>query len=279
MVIKSSVIKSSLLNSAASLPSINIEKRIAEAEQELRRLQTQLTSVGEERALWGKSGEEITEDGLAKFEDREEAIGKRIERFNKILRLFRGQLYDAHYAEWHEEKIKRKAELEERNGAPAEKRRSRIDELRDALAKEVSEDERDLHEAQSFNRTTNEDVGYVVPATLRLRRGSPSYIWDQLRRAGIQVPMLKSAVVELPPPQAPTPQPQRSAAGGGPGSAVMNVIRTNPETPPAADTDFHGRSLVRTADDARTANEASADAAASQALIRDTHQVKLGPRE
>lgn len=261
------------LISDGGIHAADVAKRIAAKEAEVRDLQVQLAAVRLEREARKLSDLDIDE-ALDAFDQREGSLVKQIDRANEILQAHRDRLRKARYFEWSEARLKVKREVEEQCGPQAEKHWQKGVEHLEAAGREFGLVMGAQRRAKDHNGTSDESVGYVVPPAFRYSHHFfLSDILGALSGIGVPAPVPSHAPFAQSPAQVDAAaeiaaaRVKRLQPGGDVGTHVHEVFRATSIEEPPADTDFNGRSIERTADEARAAIE-------DQSIVRQVHRMK-----
>ncbi len=269
---------------SAELSSAEIGKRAEAQRSRLSQLSSRKLAVQQERELRKKSDPNITPEIISDFNRREAEIDKEITDTRESVDALETQLHLAGDREWVAVMKKWKSELEA-DGPRIEKLYDELDAIQKRWGEILCELKTADVERRQFDRTTDERVGYVALPEHKIRhlpKGlagngrpyAPRPIWDEIARIPSVFPgdgyieIVIGAVRDAPRKPNATASAPRVAATG-PGSAAVTVHRTALPEPPT-ETDFRGRPLIRTADEASAARD-SRDADASPSLVRDVH--------
>lgn len=279
--------------SHVELPSAaEIEKRLRETQDKHLGLLGRRDALLQERELRKKSDPNITAEVIAEFNRRQAALDQEIADTAELKTAQKHQLNEARDREWIARKQKRKAALEA-DGKADDALYEEANTLLHALQKNLCK-QRTRHIAyENFNSTSDSRVGYLDFPEFRIRHRAPGPggiggygprpLWVELPRIPMVYPgdgvltieIDKNLPAEVPPPKPlalDDEPPPPAALNGGRGSAFMHVHRMAvPQEPPPPETDFYGKPLARTADEARAAREDSRDAAAAAppSLVRN----------
>lgn len=271
---------------SAELSSAEIGKRAEVQRSRLSVLSDRKLAVQQERELRKKSDPNITPEIISDFNRREAEIDKEITDTRESVDALETQLHLAGDREWVAVMTKWKSELEA-DEPRLEKLYDELDAIQKQWGKILCELMTADVERRQFSRATDERVGYVAFPEHKVRhlpKGlagnekayTPRPIWDEIVRIPSVFPgdgyidIVVGAVRDAPrKPNAPAYAPRFAATGPGSAAITVHGAAARPEPPPI-ETDFHGRPLIRTADEASAARD-SRDADASPSLVRDVH--------
>lgn len=233
----------SVRESAKLRTAAEIEKRFHEQASKLIGLRQALDQLDEDRAAKIASGDLSAEDIIAESRRRKAILEDQIVTAEELVAVYSEQLHQARYREWGERKAKRREELEQRC-APAVAKYREVDEHLTAIALLLSELMALDVEIQQFNRSSNEEIGYVVRPEHRVRGNGPHVppLWDQLQRiysvypdAGFLKIKLPSTLPDEPPapkPSAPS-LPQAATDTPAPAARSLHINVHRASLPPA----------------------------------------------
>ncbi len=204
---------------AGPRPAADIQKEIDNALVAERDRLARFNAFKEERAVWEKSGSDITVERIRQFDERERVFESEIESGQKVISLLLVQLHQVRNVEWESKKKSRREELISRGAVIVARQKECIGHLADAI-KIASELWGYDSEEVAFNQTSNERVGFVERSEYKFRPRVIRHTWDELRdvaRAfGLTFEVPKNLPSEEPPPKPPAapaaaPAPQEAS--------------------------------------------------------------------